>query len=109
MGASASASANKSVRVEMRRNQCKSIATIKCEQRSVANGCGTKRGIKDDARIMLLKIIIGHYRLKSGEDVYGAATSLIFSTMMAVIKMHVTFTTVSIHEMMPLITNSAGI
>lgn len=49
------------------------------------------------------------YRLKSGLDVYGAATSLIFSTMIAVMKMHITFTTVSNPEQMPQITNSTGI
>lgn len=49
------------------------------------------------------------YRLKSGLDVYGAATSLIFNTMMAVIKMQHTFTTVSKPETMPLIKNSVGI
>lgn len=49
------------------------------------------------------------YRLRSGLDVYGAATSLIFNTRIAVIKMHITFMTVSKPETMPQITNSTGI
>lgn len=46
---------------------------------------------------------------KSGLDVYGAATSLIFKTIIAVIKMQITFITVSIPDTIPLIKNSVGI
>lgn len=54
-------------------------------------------------------LVIFTYRLRSGLDVYGAETSLIFKTIMAVIKMHITFTTVNKPETMPLIRNSVGI
>lgn len=48
------------------------------------------------------------YRLKSGLDVYGAATSLIFSTMVAVINMHITFMMVKLADTMPFTKNSTG-
>lgn len=57
----------------------------------------------------LIYISLWHtYRFKSGLAVYGAETSLIFNTIMAVIKMQITFTTVSRHDTMPLIKNSVG-
>lgn len=57
------------------------------------------------------KNAVGHkyYRLKSGLDVYGAETSLIFNTIMAVINIHIIFTMVSDAETMPQMQNSVGI
>jgi hypothetical protein len=53
-------------------------------------------------------MLVQFYLLKSGLDVYGAATSFIFNTMIAVMKMQITFTTVNNPDTMPLIRNSVG-
>ena len=45
---------------------------------------------------------------KSGLAVYGAATSFILRTIIAVIKIQITFTTVSSADTIPLIKNSVG-
>lgn len=47
-------------------------------------------------------------RLRSGLEVYGEATSLIFNTTMAVMKMQITLTMVSNPDTIPLIKNSVG-
>lgn len=48
------------------------------------------------------------YLLKSGLEVYGDATSLIFRTTMAVMKMQMTFMMVNNPETIPLMKNSVG-
>jgi len=55
-----------------------------------------------------IKIYIYIYLRKSGLEVYGAATSFIFNTIIAVIKIQITLTTVNNADTMPLIKNSTG-
>lgn len=48
------------------------------------------------------------YRRKSGLDVYGAATSFIFSIIMAVMKIQMILTMVKLPDTMPQMKNSVG-
>lgn len=53
-------------------------------------------------------VSISVYLRKSGLEVYGEATSLIFSTIIAVMKMQMTLTMVNKPDIIPLIKNSVG-
>lgn len=51
---------------------------------------------------------VSQKRLTSGLAVYGALTSFIFKTIIAVMKMQITLMTVKRPDTMPLIKNSVG-